>query len=72
MSKESKKRCQFCGGLMAVEFFGNYGDVYPLMANGKPGKKRIRRKVYPMSQSDCMIYCRKCGRVPEEAGSAID
>lgn len=64
--EEAKNICKHCGGRMVVEFIGNYGSIYPMLKNGKPGRRRIRRVLYEESGSDMMVYCSKCGREREE------
>jgi hypothetical protein len=57
---------------MVIEFIGNYGSIYPLKKNGKPGKKRIRRILYEESVEDPMIYCLDCRRMKEDSDVDVE
>lgn len=62
MKGKAKNICRYCGGKLVIEYFGNYGAVYPLKRNGEEGKRRIKRVLYEESGSDYLIYCQACGR----------
>ena len=59
-------KCLYCGGRMVIEYFGSYGNVYPLKKDGEPGKKRIRRFLYEESGDYPLIYCLDCRRPKED------
>ena len=62
MKGKAKNICSYCGGKLVVEYFGNYGSIYPLKRNGEEGKRRIKRILYEESVGDYLIYCQACGR----------
>lgn len=58
-------KCEYCGGLMVIEYLGSYGNAYRLKKNGEPSKKRIKRFIYEEDGSYSMIYCLNCRREPK-------
>lgn len=56
--------CKHCGGRMAIEYFGQYGDTFMINKDGSVGKKRIRRTMYEhLGEDDSLLFCEQCGKV---------
>ena len=55
-----KSKCEYCGGKIVRKYWGSYGDVFPVLPDGKCGKKKIRREIYEYD-GDFITYCSKCG-----------
>lgn len=51
---------------MVIEFYGDYGAVFPIKRDGQPGKRRIRRNIYEIhGDNDFIVYCNDCYREPK-------
>lgn len=53
-------KCPRCGGKIAYEAMGNYGDIHPISV--KTGKllKRERRCHYEHDYNGSLVYCLAC------------
>lgn len=65
-TKPPKNVCEFCGGQLVIEYLGSYGYVYELTRTGRPYKERDRKIVYPLTKTEYTIYCKECGKEPDD------
>lgn len=60
MINEKACVCPLCGGALAAEFIGQYGDVYKISKDGNIGKRKMSRNIYDKKKKP-RIFCLDCG-----------